>query len=112
MQVTLDDHSAEAIEAKNKAVEAALTAIGLFLEGEAKLQLENDPRRVDTGRLRNSIANAVRADEGAVYIGTNVEYAPYVHEGTVKMAANRFLRNAIEKNEAQCRAYLIDALTS
>ena len=37
----------------------------------------------------------------AVYIGTNVEYAPYVHEGTDRMAPNRFLKNAIEKNKSE-----------
>lgn len=36
--------------------------------------------------------------KAAVYIGTNVEYAIYVHEGTDRMAANRFLKNAIENN--------------
>lgn len=35
----------------------------------------------------------------AVYVGTNVEYASYVHDGTSKMAANRFLRNGIVKNK-------------
>lgn len=36
--------------------------------------------------------------KAAVYIGTNVEYAVYVHDGTDRMAANRFLKNAIENN--------------
>ena len=34
---------------------------------------------VDTGRLRNSISHTV--DGEAAYIGTNVEYAPYVELG-------------------------------
>ena len=37
----------------------------------------------------------------AAYIGTNVEYAAYVHEGTDRMAPNRFLKNAIEKNKSE-----------
>lgn len=37
----------------------------------------------------------------AVYVGTNVNYAIYVHEGTDKMAANRFIKNAIENNAAE-----------
>ena len=37
----------------------------------------------------------------AVYVGTNVEYAPYVHEGTDRMTPNRFLKNAIEKNKSE-----------
>ena len=34
----------------------------------------------------------------AVYIGSNVAYAVWVHEGTDRMAPNRFLKNAIENN--------------
>ena len=37
----------------------------------------------------------------AVYIGTNVDYAIYVHEGTDTMAANRFIKNAVENNAAE-----------
>lgn len=37
----------------------------------------------------------------AVWVGTNVEYATYVHDGTSKMAANRFLKNAIVKHAAE-----------
>lgn len=37
----------------------------------------------------------------SVYIGTNVEYAYYVHDGTERMAPNRFLKNAISKNRAE-----------
>lgn len=37
----------------------------------------------------------------AVYVGTNVEYAGYVHEGTGHMAPNRFLKNALGNNKAE-----------
>lgn len=42
----------------------------------------------------------------AVYIGTNVEYAPYVHEGFhlpsgKYVAPNHFLKNALDKNKKQ-----------
>jgi hypothetical protein len=33
----------------------------------------------------------------SVWIGTNVEYATYVHNGTFRMAANRFIRNGITR---------------
>lgn len=39
----------------------------------------------------------------AVYIGTNVSYATYVHEGTRKMAPNRFLKRAIEENRDELK---------
>lgn len=37
---------------------------------------------IDTGRLKNSISHSVDDQEGCVYIGTNVEYAPYHEFGT------------------------------
>lgn len=37
-----------------------------------------------------------KADENSVIVGTNVEYAIYVHEGTKKMPARPFLRLAID----------------
>jgi len=133
--------------------EKILTAIGMHIEGEAKEELSNDPKRIDTGLLRNSITYAVsgghtairsyhaeyannRTEKGeryhagseeatsvnfgsysgqvpeepngrkAVYIGSNTEYAPYVHEGTTKMTANHFLKNAAEKNKTQVMRYI------
>jgi HK97 gp10 family phage protein len=98
------DNSDKFIAAKDEAVNRALEAIGIQAEGNAKLELENTPRRIDTGNLRNSISYSVQSNEEAVYIGTNVEYAPYVHDGTIKMAANRFLKNAAERNAAEYKA--------
>lgn len=46
----------------------------------------------------------------SVYIGTNVEYAPYVHEGTTGMAPNRFLRNALERNKGELEKIIGDVL--
>ena len=78
---------------------------------------------VDTGLLRNSITHAVsgenidyqyQADKGngsgkvsgtvgkegdnAVYIGTNVEYAPYIEYGTSKMEPHPFIQPAVTKH--------------
>ena len=100
------DNSGQFINEMARKAETALEAVGIHLEGEAKDELENSPRRVDTGRLKNSISHAYSSSEVAEYIGTNVEYAPYVHEGTIKMAPNRFLKNAIERNEDQVRSYI------
>lgn len=52
------------------------------------------------------------SSEKAVYIGTNVEYAVYVHEGTSRMAPNRFLKNAVTKNEAQIKKWMDEQLRS
>lgn len=89
MSYTYKDNSKEILSAFDAAVLRGLTAIAMTAEGYAKKEAP-----VDTGRLRNSIANAVDADEKASYIGTNVEYAPDVELGTSRMAARPFLRPA------------------
>lgn len=109
--VRINDHSAEYLESVDTALSTALEAIGIHIEGEAKEELENTPRRIDTGNLRNSITHEVDDGEKAVYIGTDVEYAIYVHEGTVNMEANRFLKNAVERNQDQIEKYIKDALS-
>lgn len=83
------DNTALVVDEINDAVLRALEQIGMAAEGYAK-----DLCPVDTGRLRNSITHTVDESTGAVYIGTNVEYAPYVELGTVKQAAQPFLKPA------------------
>ena len=79
---------------------------------------------VDTGRLRASISYATPekasgavnppvttsqpsdtlgglAEDDFVYVGTNVEYGVYVHEGTIKMAARPFLRDGIMSHASE-----------
>lgn len=106
------DNSGRVKAELEKKAEAALEAVGIHIEGEAKEELENSPRRVDTGRLKNSITHQIAMGEKAVYIGTNVEYAIYVHEGTSRMAPNRFLKNACTRNEAQVRKFIENGLKS
>ena len=91
MKVQVTDNSEVFKNAKNKAVAAALEAIGLTAEGHAK---KGCP--VDTGRLRNSISHAVDAREESAYIGTNVEYAPVVElkDSYHKVGKAHFLRDA------------------
>jgi hypothetical protein len=57
---------------------------GLHVETAAKKNLQTEPRRVDTGRLRASINTQMITVDGApaVVVGTDVNYAIYVHEGT------------------------------
>lgn len=57
---------------------------GLLVETRAKQNLQSDPKRVDTGRLRASINTQVYVADGrpVAAVGTNVEYARFVHDGT------------------------------
>lgn len=81
--VKLTDNTELVKQATAAAIEKALEEIGITAEAYAKL-IATQKHIVDTGRLRNSITHAVNMDEKAVYIGTNVEYAPYVELGTGK----------------------------
>lgn len=68
-----------------------------------------DGGRIPEGSYFGS-APAESGDTEAVYIGTNVEYAPYIHEGTDRLTPNRFLKNAVEKNAAQVQRNIKAAL--
>lgn len=138
--IKIVDNTGKTKEALLEQALVALEAAGLRAEGYAKLELENTPRRIDTGLLRNSITHAVSGkppaissfrgnqkskydskkdipsgkysgtapndpkEKSAVYIGSNVSYAAYVHEGFnlpsgKHVAPNRFLKNAIQKHK-------------
>lgn len=71
------DNSGEILREFGEAVQRALERVGEQAEGYAKSLAP-----VDTGQLRNSISHAVDESEPAAYIGTNLEYAPYVELGT------------------------------
>lgn len=91
-KVVIKSHLGEVLSELNDRVPAILDALGLQAEGNAVSEITS-LGAVDTGRLRASISHA--SDDSSAYIGTNVEYAPYVELGTHKMAARPFLRNAI-----------------
>lgn len=84
----LKDNSEEVKSLMVGALARALEKIGLIAEGYAKRLCP-----VDTGRLRNSITHT---DDGEFeYIGTNVEYAPYVELGTSRTRAQPYLKPAV-----------------
>ena len=93
MNVQFTDNSKEIIEAIQQATVRAMEKCGLTAEGYAKKLAP-----VDTGNLRNSITHDVDDGEPAAYIGTNVEYAPYVCLGTIHMKAQPFLKPAVAAN--------------
>ena len=120
--VIIKDNSKEVLSELAYKLPTILEAVGLEAAGNSVDEISKlvydtpeSPNYVRTGRLRNSIAWATNENHAAVgiphkaedanpienpetdavYIGTNVEYAPYVEMGTSKMAARPFLRNAI-----------------
>ena len=87
-------------EAIDTAITTAMEEIGLVAEGAAKRLCP-----VDTGRLRNSITHAFVTDKEIV-VGTNVEYAIYVHEGTSTRKASRFLYDGVMKSSSRFNAIM------
>ena len=71
IKVTIKDHIADVDRVVDDRIRQALNLMGEAVEGHAKTDCP-----VDTGQLRNSITH--RLQDGAEYVGTNVEYAPYV----------------------------------
>ena len=138
--VKITDNTDELLAGLLLKEEKALVTVGMEAEGDAKIEIESSPRRVDTGRLRNSITWAIKSkhsdpqyiggdgadevdpdsgvredqvpDEKTVVIGTNVEYAAKIHEGDADegLDPNRFLRNAVENNAQKYREIIDDTL--
>ena len=105
MSVEIHDNSKEVSEAIKSALLKGLETCGLVAEGYAKKLAP-----VDTGNLRNSITHTVDEDEPAAYIGTDVEYAPYVCLGTIHMAAQPFLKPAVADHANEYRKIIENEL--
>ena len=105
MSYTYKDNSKEISEDIKAALLRGLETCGLVAEGYAKKLAP-----VDTGNLRNSITHTVDDGEPAAYIGTNVEYAPYVCLGTIHMKAQPFLKPAVADHANKYRKIIEDEL--
>lgn len=82
---------------------------GIRVQSQARRNLgggPTGPRRIDTGRLRQSISVDLRTYRGrpAVRIGTNVHYARYVHDGTGLYGPRRRLIRPTTKRVLRWRA--------
>jgi len=77
---------------RNKA--KALVSVGIHAQRRAKEEITR-MGAIDTGRLRASIAYQAEPANDEVIIGTPVEYAIYVHEGTRKMTGRPFIKEAV-----------------
>ena len=133
MSYSYKDNTKEVLEALEKAKIRGLTAIGLEAEGFAK---EDPNMPVDTGLARNSITFALageeanikeyKADKGdekgsysgkadgkrgeAVYLGSNVEYFPFIENGSRTINARHILRNAASGHAERCKELMEDSM--
>ena len=103
MSYSYKDNTEQVLSAMEKAIERGLEAIGLTAEGHAKKETP-----VDTGRLRNSISHA--AEDGSAYIGTNVEYAPYVELGARGRKGVHMLQRAATEHTDEYKRLMEDSM--
>lgn len=103
MSYTYRDNTDEVLAALERAKRRGLEAIGLTAEGHAKRITP-----VDTGRLRNSISHAT--DDDSAYIGTNVEYAPYVETGSPTIKAHHMLQKAATEHTDEYKQLMEDSM--
>lgn len=73
--------------------------------GEVGLTSIKRETPVITGRLRDG--NEVKVDENNVYWINDVEYGPFVHNGTSRQAAQPFMRAGITKERRRFLAILL-----
>ena len=102
MSMYMDTSAFQAsVAAHLKAVDVAVPLV----VNVAVVDIQRDAKRecpVDTGALRQSIGTMLAGTKplpkntGAVIV--EMPYAPYVHDGTSKMAARPFLDVAVHKN--------------
>lgn len=111
MEVDFQSHKDEIKKEYDERLETVLEAIGQEAEGNAKKEITEmiydtpeSPNYKRTGRLRNDITHEVHKSEGAVYIGNSVKYAILVHNGTRRMKARRYLKNAVIKYKDEYKA--------
>lgn len=144
--IEFTDNSRRALDELNEVVDRILEQWGITGERNAKLELENNPRRIDTGLLRNSVTYALSGNSPnittyqsdgkdkhgnpvdiktgsysgtapiqgkgakAVFIGSNVSYSVYVHEGAKNMPPNRFIKNGIANHKDDFKAIMENEL--
>jgi hypothetical protein len=132
-QVEFRDNTNEVLEALAKAKHRGLKAIGMTAERHAK----KDPNMpVDTGLARNSITFALsgeearskeyKSDDGteqgeyngtaegkkgeSVYIGSNVQYFPFIELGSRMINARHVLQNAASNHGEEYKRLMEESL--
>lgn len=73
---------------------------------------DNPKKGRESGSYGGTAPEAESPDKPFVLVGTNVEYAIYVHEGTQSMTANRFIANAMRSNSGEFQKIIEKVMSS
>ena len=98
IQVVLTDNSAAIKTQLDGNRKAALEAMGIKAVNLILSQMESGygkPIRRKGDLMRDVQHEVERSGEGTVDVGNTLTYAPYVHEGTVRMKARHYIRDAL-----------------
>lgn len=85
VEFSITDNKEKVLKGLEDAIMRALERCGQQAESYAQ-DLVPSNKRKHGGTLKQSITHIVVPDERAVYVGTNLEYAPYVELGTGRYA--------------------------
>lgn len=110
VKIEITDNIAKEMMRFQKNKDRALTAMGIEAAGGVKEYMMREKIR-DTGTLMGSISSA-QSGPDTVDVGTNVEYATFVHEGTSRMAGRPYLTNGINENLDRIKKVAEEALKS
>jgi len=112
-------HRAEKDAALERAIDIGMEAIAQTGQANAVREVTRlvydkppSPRYIRTGNLRSSISQKYVKKELASYIGTNLEYAPYVEYGNQYVHERPFLRNACRNYVSEYNQIMADALSA
>ena len=106
LKIEIKNDKTRAVEAKVKeAVRVALLGCA-----ETAVGYSVDIVPVDTGWLRINISKSYDDSEQTAYIGTNVEYAPYVEFGTSRMKPEPYLKPAVANHADEYKKYISQVL--
>lgn len=115
--IKFTNYTNEVLKKANKIFDDAMEVVAMQGESNAIAEVTKlvydtppSPRYVRTGALRNSLSHKYVKAEKTAYIGTNLEYAPYVEYGSRNMTERPFLRNAAQNYSDEYKSILEDAL--
>lgn len=107
VQVRLTDNTSQLMTQLQGNVKKALTAMGTEAVKLTVSQMQGGYGKPiwQTGDLQRDVSYEVnRSGENTVDVGNTLEYAKYVHEGTYKMQARHYFRDALNNGAARLQA--------
>lgn len=105
MAVIFKDNSGKVLRQMDGNVSRALEAIGTAAVGLIVTQMETGyAKRIwRKGDLQRDVKYKVDEDAQRVTMGNSLEYGPYVHEGTSRMAGRAYIRDSLLGTRGQAR---------